>query len=421
MDKTLRRANIIKHFRTLWEKLFSSPIHLDSALSDVPPLYRSAVYQLTTAVLQRPHSIARYLRLKISSDEPWFVSRDQMPYWNFAAVAADRLWGSLLRDPKLLESDLVQAQDFPPYLQEAFVKAVGKSGAETMGRALVQPPHVVLRVKRELPLDEFLLAMRQSDVLPHNARPSTISPTGVVIPQFARVRQSKEFEKGFYEIQDDGSQFLAYFSLWPELYGPLLSQKPGKAPTKTFPLPPPPTKNFIAIDACAGAGGKTLALADALGGKGRVYAYDVSARKLLSLRQRARRADYHNVQTLAITEATAAESLKKFEGTADMVLVDAPCSGWGVLRRNPDIKWRQTDEELERLPQLQLRLLTLYSSLVKPGGTLTYGICSFREEESHGVIEKFKKSHPEFKLGKHGFLGPIGCDGFFMASFTRGK
>jgi 16S rRNA (cytosine967-C5)-methyltransferase len=128
-----------------------------------------------------------------------------------------------------------------------------------------------------------------------------------------------------------------------------------------------------------------------------------------------------NTQAVVVPKDSEEQVISKFAGTADIVLVDAPCTGWGVLRRNPDIKWRQTAEARDRMPALQLRLLKLYSSLVKPGGRLVYGLCTFRKAETLGVVQEFLATEPGFERGDGGFLGPGPCDGFFMQSFTKKK
>jgi 16S rRNA (cytosine967-C5)-methyltransferase len=160
-------------------------------------------------------------------------------------------------------------------------------------------------------------------------------------------------------------------------------------------------------------------MADALQGKGRVYSYDTSDKKLLALRRRAKHAGFNNIQTLALKEGQEAEALKRFRRTAQVVLVDAPCSGWGVLRRNPDIKWRQSHEALARMPEIQKRLLSLYSDLVAPGGRLVFGTCTFRRAETRDIAEAFLRSHPDFRAKEGGYLGPSPCDGFFMQAFER--
>ena len=192
------------------------------------------------------------------------------------------------------------------------------------------------------------------------------------------------------------------------------------APLLTSPLPlPTNTQPWTVIDTCAGAGGKSLALADALKGKGRVYAYDTSAVKLHALRRRATRAGVNNIQTTVIRDGSESEVVEKFKAKANVVLVDAPCTGWGVLRRNPDIKWRQQKDVLTRMPQIQLRLLSVYAGLVAPGGRLVYGVCTFRPEETTAVIGKFLSEHPEFKSVEGGYLGPGPCDGFFMQAMVK--
>jgi 16S rRNA (cytosine967-C5)-methyltransferase len=160
-------------------------------------------------------------------------------------------------------------------------------------------------------------------------------------------------------------------------------------------------------------------LADALKGRGRVYAYDTAAKKLQALRRRAVRAKLNNIQAVALEEGAEEKTVSRFRGSADVVLVDAPCSGWGVLRRNPDIKWRQERESLDRMPQIQKRLLGTYSQLVKPGGTLVFGVCTFRRVETTDIVDSFLREFPEFEKLQGGYLGPGSSDGFFMQAFRK--
>ena len=157
---------------------------------------------------------------------------------------------------------------------------------------------------------------------------------------------------------------------------------------------------------CAGAGGKTLAFADYLGGKGRVYAYDTSEKKLQALRRRGRLAGYNSIQTAPIAEGKEEEMSTKFAGRADVVLIDAPCSGWGVLRRNPDSKWKQTRAELDRLPLVQEILLSSYAKLVRTDGTgrLVYAVCTFRPRKPAGLWEIFGVSD---RAGISGRIGRL--------------
>jgi 16S rRNA (cytosine967-C5)-methyltransferase len=160
-------------------------------------------------------------------------------------------------------------------------------------------------------------------------------------------------------------------------------------------------------------------MADALQGRGRVYAYDVSEKKLQALRRRAARGGYNNIQAVHVEDGKESESISKFKRRAQVVLVDAPCTGWGVLRRNSDIKWRQPLDVLERMPQIQQRLLNTYSELVAPGGRLVFGVCTFRKAETVDQVKAFLAAHPDFTAGPGGYLGPGPCDGFFMQSLER--
>jgi 16S rRNA (cytosine967-C5)-methyltransferase len=175
------------------------------------------------------------------------------------------------------------------------------------------------------------------------------------------------------------------------------------------------------IDACAGAGGKTLAIADYLRGAGRIFGYDVSEKKIQALRLRARRSGHRSIKAMTLLEGEERAVLQPFFGTADRVLVDAPCSGIGILRRSPDIKWNQRPEDFEGLPEIQLRLLQLYSALVKPGGSLIYSTCTIRRAECDDVVERFISGSSVFTKEHGGYFGPIGsgADGFFMQEFRR--
>ena len=177
--------------------------------------------------------------------------------------------------------------------------------------------------------------------------------------------------------------------------------------------------SYTVVDACAGAGGKSLAIADALGGKGKVFAYDTSIKKLQALRRRASKTQLRNIHAAPVVEGAEEAHVEPFRETADLVLVDAPCSGWGVLRRNPDIKWRQSKEVLDRMPKIQLRLLSVYSRLVAPGGRLVFGVCTFRMAETREVVQEFLSQNPDFTAQEGGFFGPGPCDGFFMQSFSK--
>lgn len=205
------------------------------------------------------------------------------------------------------------------------------------------------------------------------ARPGRWSSTAVVLETRVNAFGSSAFRRGLFEVMDEGSQLVA-----------------------DLVAPPPGGK---VLDACAGAGGKTLALAAALGGKGRVLAIDIDGKKLEELRRRARRAGLNNVTARAIGDSARAETTLPPEARPaswDRVLVDAPCSGLGVLRRNPEARWRLSLAEVRTFPPRQIALLVTYAPLVAVGGRLIYATCSVLGDENERVIERFLAERDDF-------------------------
>ncbi len=203
----------------------------------------------------------------------------------------------------------------------------------------------------------------------------------------------KSFQKGFFEVQDFSSQQV----------GLLLDPKPGE----------------LIVDGCAGAGGKTLHLAALMKNKGRILAFDIHSRKLEELQKRSKRAG------CTLIDAKLIDSSKKIilelEGTADGVLLDVPCSGSGVLKRNPDTKWKLQVSDFEKLLILQSQILEDGSKMVKPGGRLVYATCSIFPSENIQQVMSFIKKNPNFKLETSMFLRPDihPGDGFFMALLKK--
>ncbi len=177
------------------------------------------------------------------------------------------------------------------------------------------------------------------------------------------------FVRGAIEVQDEGSQLLAL----------LLDAKRGE----------------MVVDFCAGAGGKTLAIGATMRSTGRLYAFDVSAHRLDALKPRLARSGLSNVHPAAIAHERD-ERVKRLAGKIDRVLVDAPCSGLGTLRRNPDLKWRQTPKAVQELEVKQAAILASAARLVKPGGRLVYATCSVLPEENERIAEAFAAAHPDF-------------------------
>jgi 16S rRNA (cytosine967-C5)-methyltransferase len=239
-----------------------------------------------------------------------------------------------------------------------------------------------------------------------DARPGRWLPDALRLPEGMQVERLPEWEAGKIEIQDEGSQLLAA----------ACAVKPG----------------MLVVDLCAGAGGKTLALAAAMAGQGRLIACDVDRARLSRLGPRAVRAGADAIETRLLDGGREISGLADLEGQADLVLVDAPCSGTGTWRRNPEARWRLTPARLDRLCALQAHVLALAAPLVRPGGRLVYAVCSLLEEEGAAQAAAFLAAHPGWTalpdaieagrvVGPGRLLTPAadGTDGFFVASLRR--
>ena len=247
---------------------------------------------------------------------------------------------------------------------------------------------------------------------------SSQSPWLIVIPSPSRSSSKPALQKhpafldGSFEVQDEGSQLLGY----------LLAPRRGE----------------MVVDFCAGAGGKTLALGAMMRSTGRLYALDVSDKRLAKLKPRAARAGLSNVHPIRIAGENDIR-VKRLAGKADRVLVDAPCSGLGTLRRNPDLKWRQSPQSVAELSLKQAAILAAAAKLVRPGGRLVYATCSILAEENEAIVDAFLAAHPGFRrlsarellsaqgiavdCGEDMCLAPQlhGTDGFYAAVLEREK
>lgn len=414
-----RLESVLAAFDSIWKSLFSEPVHLDSALAKQSKRLKSTLARIVPLILLRPASQAELFGIGVPEGEPWSLEQNRLARWRPAPLLAERIYGSL--STRVEASEPVR-DDFPPHFVEEWEKSFGKDVASRLISELGREAPLSLRASKRVGAKALLASLKKDSQLPVSAELSDLSPLGVRLAGYAPVLGTEQYERGEFEIQDEGSQVMAFFALFPERFAGLLQKTPGPASRKGASwLEAIPSKMpaLTVVDACAGAGGKTLAFADALGGRGRVYSYDTSAKKLQALRRRATRAGYNNIQTVTVEEGAEDQVIGKFARRANIVLVDAPCSGWGVLRRNPDIKWRQDRKALERLPGIQARILSAYSTLVAPGGRLVFGVCTFREAETRDIVRGFLAAHPDFVAGPGGYLGPGPCDGFFMQSFER--
>lgn len=218
-------------------------------------------------------------------------------------------------------------------------------------------------------------------------------PDALVLSERVNVFSTKAFSNGFFEVQDASSQKVA----------PFLQVVSG----------------MRVVDTCAGAGGKTLHLASLMKNKGQIIAMDIYENKLQELKRRARRNEVFNIETKVIDS----KQLKRMQNTADRVLIDAPCSGLGVLRRNPDAKWKLKPEFLEQIRKTQQEILQNYSKLVKSGGKLVYATCSILPSENQKQVEDFLKSEAGrgfvFEEEDKIFASQSGYDGFYMVRMRK--
>ncbi len=219
-----------------------------------------------------------------------------------------------------------------------------------------------LKAKRPAVLEALAKAGVKAQATPH-------SPLGIRVEGKPSLAKLPLFTQGEVEVQDEGSQLLTL----------LLEPKRGE----------------MVVDFCAGAGGKTLALGAAMRNSGRLYAFDTSAHRLDAIKPRLARSGLSNVHPVAIAHERD-ERIKRLAGKIDRVLVDAPCSGLGTLRRHPDLKWRQTPATVAELVRLQSAILASASRLLKPGGRLVYATCSLLPDENEAVAAAFSQSHPDF-------------------------
>ena len=276
-----------------------------------------------------------------------------------------RLQGGSLDHPDMPETVRVEC---PDWALEPLRRRFGTAFADEMA-AMLTPAPLDLRVN---PLratrDEVLRALKKLGLV---AEPTRMAPEGIrlrVRPSLSRLPMLKTGEA---EIQDEGSQLVAM----------LVGAQAGER----------------VVDFCAGAGGKTLAIATQMANKGVVIACDVSENRLKRAAERFRGARLHNIQTRLLTSERD-KWVKRHKGGFDRVLVDAPCSGTGTWRRNPDARWRDEDVGLAGLLTLQAEILASAQRLVRPGGRLVYATCSLLAEENEAQVEAFLAGHPEFRV-----------------------
>jgi 16S rRNA (cytosine967-C5)-methyltransferase len=333
------------------------------------------------------------------------------------AIGADSLGGltedevAFLARIKEIDRSLLPPKklaNLPDWLYDKFVAQYGEEETSALAAVLNTPAPLDLRVNSlKTDRDKVIAELATAPIA---AEPTPYSALGLRIWKKPALQNLPLFKEGAIEVQDEGSQVLAQ----------LLGARRGE----------------MVVDFCAGAGGKTLAIGAIMRNTGRLYAFDVSEKRLTKLKPRLARSGLSNVHPVVIAHERDAK-VKRLAGKIDRVLVDAPCSGMGTLRRNPDVKWRQQAEGIAELTEKQASILDGAARLVKFGGRLVYATCSLLDEENDGIVQGFLASHPDFELvPMHKVLAeqriPLdmgdylkmlphkhGTDGFFAAVLER--
>jgi 16S rRNA (cytosine967-C5)-methyltransferase len=342
---------------------------------------RELVYRAIRRSGERPLN-GRAAMLGVAQDDP-----DLLPLFEWAVRAPV---------PVLEGEPVADASPLAPWLAERLDPLVGPDEIPALlERAPLDLRANRLKASREECLDQF-----------PDASPTALSPLGLRLTEGSQIESSEAWKTGMVDVQDEGSQLVA-----------LACGAAGGS---------------LVLDLCAGAGGKTLALAAEMENSGRLIAADVDRSRLSRLTPRATRAGATNIQTLLLDPRKERAQLAKLRERADVVLVDAPCSGSGTWRRNPETRWRMTEERLRRIETVQRQLLDIASELVRPGGLLVYAVCSLLAEEGRGQARAFGERHSSFrsddlpiKGGREAGAGRLltpdhdGTDGFFIARWRR--
>ncbi|MCO6163225.1 RsmB/NOP family class I SAM-dependent RNA methyltransferase [Flavobacterium sp. NRK F7] len=283
-------------------------------------------------------------------------------------------------------------ESIPDWMDELGVKELGEAKWSKELEAQNKQAEVILRVNTLKTTKEKLKAILMD--LNIETYASKDYPDALILKERANVFMTDVFKEGYFEVQDASSQLVAYF----------LDVAPG----------------MRVVDTCAGAGGKTLHLASLMQNKGQLIAMDIYESKLKQLKLRAKRNGVHNVE-FRVIEST--KVIKKLHEKADRVLIDAPCSGLGVLKRNPDSKWKLQPEFIDNIKQVQAEVLQNYSKIVKPGGKMVYATCSVLPSENEKQVQHFLTTEAgkdfTFVKDQKVLAHESGYDGFYMALLER--
>ncbi|MBL8489065.1 MAG: RsmB/NOP family class I SAM-dependent RNA methyltransferase [Rhodocyclaceae bacterium] len=378
---------------------------------------RAVVAETAYTVLRRRRTLAAWCRAAGDGEPPArhlvlaalvrFAGQGQRQLAEILP-AAEGEWLSRLKAAHESPSGLADQADMPDWLVERLSGVMTAPEVLALARGLNQPAPLDLRVNPLKTDRPSVLARLAEDGIEAVACP--LAPLGIRLATKPALARHPLYLEGLVEVQDEGSQLL----------GHLVAPRRGE----------------MVVDFCAGAGGKTLLLGALMRSTGRLYAFDVADRRLAKLRPRVARAGLSNVHPVCISGENDAR-VKRLAGKVDRVLVDAPCSGLGTLRRNPDLKWRQTPESVAELARKQSDILAGAARLPKAGGRLVYATCSLLPEENSAIVDAFLAAHPDYHrvsaaeiLAAQGIAARCGddlvllphvhgTDGFFAAVLER--
>ena len=335
---------------------------------------RAFVAETVFALLRRGRSIEARCAGKLSDRARLLVALAVTRGWSQRELApvlkaSEEEW--LAAAKAMPESEMPPAVrcDLPDWLYARLQAQFGGEEVGILAQALNQPAPLDLRVNTVKTNRTAVLERLAGDGIA--AVSGTLSPLAIRLREKPALAKHPLFLDGAFEVQDEGSQLLGY----------LLEPKRGE----------------MVVDFCAGAGGKTLLLGALMKNTGRLYAYDVSDKRLARLKPRLARSGLSNVHPVRI-ENERDTKIKRLAGKVDRVLVDAPCSGLGTLRRNPDLKWRQDADAVAELAVKQANILEAAARLVRPGGRVVYATCSLLTEENEAIVDAFLAKHPDFAL-----------------------
>lgn len=372
-----------KAYAIYFAKVKLEPIEQGFIIKQINSMFSHLSYYAYIAGLKRPSDFARHVNRLIVTY--CIVKKFSVP--NLDCEGFDR--SGVDKRIKEANDDVLLSQGCPIWLEEQASKELGEAWAKER-EVLALEAHRYIRANTLKTTREHLgMLLSKEGVV---TKPVKGAPIALEITSNSALFRTKAFKDGLFEQQDAGSQLIA----------PFLDIKPGQR----------------VVDTCAGAGGKTLHLAAIMEGKGSILALDTEQWKLDALKKRARRAGAFNIEPRHISSS---KIIKRLYDHADRVLIDAPCSGTGVLRRTVDSKWRDSRASLNELKEIQADILNRYSKIVKVGGLVVYSTCSILPSENREQIDKFLENHKDcYELIEDKVVLPSsGFDGFYMAKLKR--